>query len=349
MAAAARQLLGAAPRNNPPNNGGRLRPVIPRQPVLDRTKKATPKFARPSKPPQRLVELKKPPRMIDLYDTAELLHRSKTGTELVVGIHKLTGETVVIKAIEHSIYNQQAKKLLGAAVEKYAKLNHPHICQLYESFDSLRLLLVLEAVEGVSLSEFMVHVGCTPPEAQQIMRQTCAAIRYAHRAGVCHRDLRLENVMLQQGAQCCVKVIDWSQCGGVLKPLTRRLSLSPFCPPEARGPGEYDGMLVDVWALGVLLHVLLLGRHPFEGEGEAKGGAEGEAKGQAKGEAEGEASDTLGGGGQLRLEGLEASAAGLLRGMLAWQPSERMSMAEVRAYVRTWTHPWRWIGSGVGL
>ena len=346
MAAAARQLLGAAPRNNPPNNGGRLRPVIPRQPVLDRTKKAaTPKFARPSKPPQRLVELKKPPRMIDLYDTAELLHRSKTGTELVVGIHKLTGETVVIKAIEHSVYNQQAKKLLGAAVEKYAKLNHPHICQLYESFDSLRLLLVLEAVEGVSLSEFMVHVGCTPPEAQQIMRQTCAAIRYAHRAGVCHRDLRLENVMLQQGAQCCVKVIDWSQCGGVLKPLTRRLPLSPFCPPEARGPGEYDGMLVDVWALGVLLHVLLLGRHPFEGEGEAKGGAEGEAKGQAKGEAEGEASDTHGSGGQLRLEGLEASAAGLLRGMLAWQPSERMSMAEVS----TWTHPWRWIGLGVGL
>ena len=211
MAAAARQLLGAAPRNNPPNNGGRLRPVIPRQPVLDRKKAATPKFARPSKPPQRLVELKKPPRMIDLYDTAELLHRSKTGTELVVGIHKLTGETVVIKAIEHSVYNQQAKKLLGAAVEKYAKLNHPHICQLYESFDSLRLLLVLEAVEGVSLSEFMVHVGCTPPEAQQIMRQTCAAIRYAHRAGVCHRDLRLENVMLQQGAQCGVKVIDGSK------------------------------------------------------------------------------------------------------------------------------------------
>jgi len=42
------------------------------------------------------------------------------------------------------------------------------------------------------------------------------------------------------------KVIDWSQCGGVLKPLTRRMPLSPFCPPEARGPGEYDGRLVDV-------------------------------------------------------------------------------------------------------
>ena len=60
-------------------------------------------------------------------------------------------------------------------------------------------------VEGVPLSEFMAHVGCTHPEAQQIMRQVCAAIRHAHKAGVCHRDLRLENVMLQQGAQCNVK------------------------------------------------------------------------------------------------------------------------------------------------
>ena len=231
----------------PRENGGRLRAVVPRQPTTDHSKKsATPTFARPppSKPNPRLVrsssELKPPPRMIDLYDTAELLHRSATGTELVVGIHKLTGETVVIKAIEHSSCNQNVRRLLGPAVEKYAKLNHPHICQLYESFDSLRLLLVLEAVDGVPLSEFMAHVGCTHTEAQQIMRQTCAAIRHAHAVGVCHRDLRLENIMLQQGAKCCVKVIDWTHCGAVAKPLSRRMPPSPFCPPEARVAGEYD-------------------------------------------------------------------------------------------------------------
>ena len=54
--------------------------------------------------------MKKPPRMIDLYDTAELIHHSVTGTELVVGIHKLTGEPVVIKAIEHSSCDQQARR-----------------------------------------------------------------------------------------------------------------------------------------------------------------------------------------------------------------------------------------------
>ena len=138
--------------------------------------------------------------------------------------------------------------LLVAAVEKYAKLDHPHICQLYESFDSLRLLLVLEPFDGLPLSEFMAHVGCTHGEAQQIMRQTCAAIRHAHAAGVCHRDLRLESIMLRQGASCCVKVVDWACCGGVARPLSRRIPPSPFCPPEARGAAEYDGRLVDVWA-----------------------------------------------------------------------------------------------------
>ena len=106
----------SSPRDHPQQKGGRpvirIRPVIPRKPTTERppSKGTTPTFARLPRKPARLVEMKKPPRMIDLYDTAELIHHSVTGTELVVGIHKLTGEPVVIKAIEHSSCDQQARR-----------------------------------------------------------------------------------------------------------------------------------------------------------------------------------------------------------------------------------------------
>jgi serine/threonine protein kinase len=90
-------------------------------------------------------------------------------------------------------------------------------------------------------------------------------------------------------------------------------------------------MLVDVWALGVLLHVLLLGRYPFEAQGTAE--AKAEAKAGSGGAAPG-GDIQLPDAKQLSLEGIEASGAELLQGMLALEPSQRLSMGEVCA------HPW---------
>ena len=243
----------------------------------------------------------KPLRVIDLYDTGKMIHRSKTGTELAVGYHKLTGETVVIKAMDSSKY---PKKQLQLSLEKYSRLQHPHICQLYESFDSLRVIMVLEPVDGLNLVEFMIQIGVSADEARQIMRQACLAVRYAHRSGVCHRDLRLENIMLQQGPVCCVKLIDWASAGPVGRPLSRRIEPSPYCPPEALGNVEYEGRLIDVWALGVVLHVLLVGKFPFEG-----------------------------GASELQLDGtgVPSQAASLLRGMLAVDPEMRLTIEQVCA------------------
>ena len=71
---------------------------------------------------------------------------------------------------------------------------------------TLALTLALTPALTLTLTLTLTPILTLTLTLSLIMRQACAAIRHAHRAGVCHRDLRLENVMLQQGAACNVKV-----------------------------------------------------------------------------------------------------------------------------------------------
>jgi serine/threonine protein kinase len=187
-----------------------------------------------------------------------------TGTELHVARHRLTGELVVMKAME-----RKALSLVPAVPGSvlHAKLEHEHIARLHEVFDSQRLVIVMEHVEGINLDEFMQTQGCRPQEAQQILHQLVSAVAYMHSAGVCHRALRLSNVMLRAGTRCCIKLIDFCSCGPADKLVTRRTPVVPvYAAPElvvADAPREYSGKAVDVWALGVVMHVLLTGKYPF--------------------------------------------------------------------------------------
>ena len=154
--------------------------------------------------------------------------------------------------------------------------------------------------------------GCEPCEAQQIMRQLVGAVAHMHASGVCHRDLRLANVMLRAGPHCCVKLIDLGAAGPADKLLSRRTPIVPVYaapellpPPSGQPQPEYSGRAVDVWALGVILHVLLTGTYPFTSEDATR---------------------------QCKLEPHEmitADLAALLSGMLCHDRAARLSAADV--------------------
>ena len=67
----------------------------------------------------------------------------------------------------------------------------------------------MEFVCGITLDCFMSEYGCEPDHGQQIMRQLVDTVAYMHGKGVCHRDLRLQNVMLREGNTCCIKIVDF--------------------------------------------------------------------------------------------------------------------------------------------
>jgi len=160
-----------------------------------------------------------------------------------------------------------------------SKLNHPHICTIYEVGESDgQTFVAMELVEGHSLSARLAE---GPLPIAQVLRhgqQMADALAHAHGRGVVHRDLKSANVLVTPEGQ--VKVLDF----GLAKRLTgEQLSeVTTATQPSLTGPGMVAGTLAylapeqlqgqpadarsDIWALGVVLYELATGKPPFQGQ-----------------------------------------------------------------------------------
>ena len=102
-------------------------------------------------------------------------------------------------------------------------------------------------------------------EAKMLFRQTVEAMDYLHKKNVAHRDIKLENILLDESHK--IKIIDF----GFSVTTQKDKLLNIFCgtpsymSPEIATKKDYHGWHADVWALGVLLFVFLCGKFPFKG------------------------------------------------------------------------------------
>jgi serine/threonine-protein kinase len=154
--------------------------------------------------------------------------------------------------------------------EAVAHLQQPNIVQIYEVSEHEGLpYFSLEYVDGGSLSE---RIGGKPQPVEDAARQVALlsrAMDYAHKQGIIHRDLKPANVLITRDGQ--PKITDF----GLAKRLesdasqTRSGTLmgtpNYMAPEQARGEVREVGPLADVYALGVILYEMLVGRTPFLG------------------------------------------------------------------------------------
>lgn len=164
----------------------------------------------------------------------------------------------------------QAKKCLMMEVSILRRLNgHPNIIQLYEVIETTnQIVLVLEFAAGGDLLRYVrqrqkLTEGC----AQDLFKQLLDGLVHVHGLQVVHRDIKLENLMLDTFG--CLKIGDFG-VAAVLGPHGRRLTdhcgTPSYIAPEILLEGGYDGEPVDLWSSGVVLYAMLCGRVPFKGE-----------------------------------------------------------------------------------
>ncbi|MCT9930171.1 Stk1 family PASTA domain-containing Ser/Thr kinase [Planotetraspora sp. A-T 1434] len=178
--------------------------------------------------------------------------------------------TVAVKVMHRSLAEdpQFVRRFIGEA-KSVASLSHPNIVQVFDQgTDGAHVYLSMEYVPGKTLRDVLRLRGRLPArEALEIMIPVLAALGAAHQAGLVHRDVKPENVLLADDGR--VKVVDFGLARAVEATNQTKTGIMigtiGYMSPEQVTSGQADARS-DVYAAGIMLFELLTGRQPYDGE-----------------------------------------------------------------------------------
>lgn len=201
------------------------------------------------------------------------------------GIDTRLQRPVALKLIHSHLAEQPdfAQRFIREA-QAAAALSNPHIVSIYDqgiyhSSEGERAYLVMELINGPDLrSELSAHGSFTLRDSLEITRQVLTALAVAHEAGIVHRDVKPENILLSESIShkhvlsppsYTAKVADFGLARAVSDVTSthsgQMLGTVAYTAPEIVTRGRAD-QRADLYALGVMLYELLAGTQPFIGE-----------------------------------------------------------------------------------
>uniref|UniRef100_A0A7S4H870 Protein kinase domain-containing protein n=1 Tax=Guillardia theta TaxID=55529 RepID=A0A7S4H870_GUITH len=194
------------------------------------------------------------------------------------GVHKQTGYTVAIKALDKSRIKDKrmTEKVMRETriLTLLSQDGHPHVVRLFEFIETpTKFFMVMTHCPGGDFFDFLAYRGhVTESEARVLFLQILSGVEFCHNHKVVHRDLKPENILID--AECNIKIADFSLANIVQLINTRddmffeKLKTSCGSPnyaaPEIVSGVEYSGFQVDIWSLGVILYSLVCGMLPFD-------------------------------------------------------------------------------------
>ncbi|KAM4571269.1 NUAK family SNF1-like kinase 1 [Fundulus diaphanus] len=206
------------------------------------------------------------------YEVMETLGKGTYG-KVKKAVERASMRTVAIKSIRKERITDNLDRIhIQREIEITSSLRHANIIRFHEVFESRdKIVIVMEYASRGELYDYIQERKRLPEtEARSIFRQIASAVHYCHKNGVVHRDLKLENILLDEDLK--VKLADFGlsnnfQTGSLLQTYCG----SPlYAAPEIVKGLPYTGPEVDCWALGVLLYALVYSSMPFDGANHAK-------------------------------------------------------------------------------
>ena len=208
------------------------------------------------------------------YVVGRTFGRGSAGT-VRYATHTMTGEPVAIKTVK--LNNDVVMQRIVRELDALHRVQHPYISRLLEVITTpRRICLILEFASGGDLLTLLLRRRrLDEREARRVFRQLLSAIHHCHGHGVHHGDVRPENIMLDQYLN--VKLINFNfghisevdETSGALvdcetaRMTTEHIASPSYAAPEMYQDKPYDATKCDIFELGMVLYVMLVGRLPF--------------------------------------------------------------------------------------
>jgi len=213
---------------------------------------------------------KYPPTSLQFYKYGRLIGQGAFG-KVNLGLNILTGRIVAVKSFDKNntkLTGDNMKKILYET-DLMKKLNHPNITKILEMFeDEKYFMIIMEYINGGNLFSFVKkRRKLSEKTAKFLFRQIILGIKYIHEQNIVHRDIKLENLLIDLNNN--VKICDFGigrkiknknqllhdQCGTLMY-------MAPEILLSSKEKG-YEGFPVDIWSSGISLYIMLSGTLPF--------------------------------------------------------------------------------------
>lgn len=224
---------------------------------------------------QRIVEVV-PPREWSLprvpgYEVKRLLGKGAFAT-VWEAIHIETNRHVALKIIRVDLATEEVFNRFAREIQIARRLDHPHIARIYDSqIDQHIGYYAMELIDGLTLDKY---VKLNQPKVAKILClavEVCEALDHAHKQGVIHRDLKPSNIMVTHSGAS--KLVDFGLARSMFRPEAESETVASLegtaigtplfmAPEQARGENDKLDGRSDIYALGIILYMMLVRRHP---------------------------------------------------------------------------------------
>ena len=187
--------------------------------------------------------------------------------KVILGLHIITGEKVAIKILDKFILSQTPEdyELVKQELSILKIVKHKYIVQLYEILETPQhIFIIMEYCEGQDIMDYILTRNrLTEEESLKYFQQLINALYYLHSQNITHRDIKIDNLLLDRNLD--LKLIDFGLSTKYRddKLLNQPCGTVVYAAPEVLDCREYHGMLADVWSSGIVLFGMLSGFLPF--------------------------------------------------------------------------------------